>query len=152
MKAIILLFISSFLLFTSCNKVKRASKLLMKGETWNVKSVTIDGTEMITKGSWTISQGVDIYAGVPEAIWKTDDTNSAVFEWQFHEKANKFQLNYKQICEECDGEMMDEMDYLTYDLTGSYSVEKHKRKKMIFKCSSTIGYSNQEVVISIVKK
>ena len=97
MKAIILLFISSFLLFTSCNKVKRASKLLMKGETWNVQSVTIDGTEISTKGSWTISQGVDIYAGVPEAIWKTDDTNSAIFEWQFHEKANKFQLNYKQI-------------------------------------------------------
>jgi hypothetical protein len=152
MKTIALFFIFTLFIFTSCDKVKRSSKFLMKGETWNVQSVKIDGTEIATKGSWTISQGVDIYKGVPEAMWKTDNTNSAVFEWQFHEKANKFQLNYKQICEECDGEMLDEMDYLTYDLTGSYSVEKHKRKKMIFKCSSTIGYDDKEVVIAIERQ
>jgi hypothetical protein len=140
------------LLFVSCNKEKRASKLLMKGEVWNVKSVSVDGTEIATKGTWTVSQDVDIYAGVPEAIWKLDNTNSAIFEWQFHEKANKFQLTYKQIYEECDGEMLDEMDYLTYDLTGSYAVEKRRKKRMIFKCSETIGYSNKEVVITIEKK
>lgn len=149
---IAILFISTLLLFAACNKEKHASKLLMKGETWNVQSVVVNGNVIATTGTWEISQGVDIYKGVPEAIWKVDTTNSSIFEWQFHEKANKFQLNYKQFCEECDGDMLDEMDYLTYNLTGSYSVEKHKRKLMIFKCSSTTGFPNQEVVITIEKK
>lgn len=148
----LIFFTFTLLLLISCHKEKYYSKLLMKGETWNVKSVSINGNEIVTKGSWLVSQDVDIYKGVPEVIWKEDDTNSSIFEWQFQEKAKKFQLNYKQISDECDGEMLDEMDYFTYDLTGSYNVEKHKREKMIFKSSATIAYPNQEVVITIEKK
>lgn len=138
--------------FLSCNKEKHSSKLLMKGEVWKITSINIDGVEIDLYSTWTVSQNVDIYQGVPEIIWKKDELNSAIFEWQFHEKANKFQLNYKQLCEEGEGEMLDEMDFLTYDLSGEYDVIKRRRKEMIFKSINTLGYPKKEVLITIYKK
>jgi len=148
----IIYFITLTLTFLlACNKEKRYSSFLMKGEKWKVVSVTVDGTALSTTGIWDVSQGVDIYKTVPKVIWQTDAVNSSIFEWQFQEKAKKFQLNYKQLCEECDGTILDSMDYFTYKLTGSYDVIKHRRSKMIFESSSTIGYPNQQVVITIEK-
>jgi len=145
------LYIGIFLVCFSCNKDKRASDFLIKGVTWDVSSLTVDGNALPNLGTWEVSQGVDIYKGVPEVIWSTNGSNSSIFEWQFHEKANKFQLNYKQDSLKCDGVNLGTMDYQTYRLTGTYTVEKHRNSKMIFKSSSTIGYPNKEVIILIEK-
>ena len=144
------------LIFLSCNKVKRTSKLLMKGEKWEVTSVKVDNNSITeidnSITTWEIQQDVDIYKAVPQLIWKKDATNSAKLEWQYQEKAKKFVLNYIQQCEECYGSQIDELDSLSNLLSGTYDLEKRKRKNMIFKSSNIVGYPNQEVTIEIKKK
>ncbi|MCE2742112.1 MAG: hypothetical protein LW701_00830 [Fluviicola sp.] len=151
-----IIFISILTLLFSCNKVKRASKLLMKGEKWEVTSVKVDNNSITeidnSKTTWEIEQGVDIYKAVPQLIWKKDSSNSAILEWQYQEKAKKFILNYIQQCEECDGSQIDELDSLSNLLSGTYDLEKRKRKNIIFKSSNIVGYPNQEVTIEIKKK
>ncbi len=44
---------------------------------------------------------------------------------------------------------MDSLDYFTYALTGSYEVERHKKKEMAFKSSETIGFGGKTVEIRL---
>ena len=135
----------------SCNKEKRYSKKLIKGETWSVESISVDGTSLNSNSTWLVKGG-DIYETVSQVEWNTGNVNSANFEWQFKEKGKKWVLNYLQNCEECDGILTDELDYLAYYLSGTYSVEKHKRKEMIFTSTETKQYANQKVEIKLVRK
>ena len=148
MKQLIYAFICITLL-VSCNREKRYSRKLMKGETWEVVSITADGQETPLAGSkWLVTCDVDIYDSVPRVMW-TSNGEDAVFEWQFRDKGKQFILSYYQLCEECEGVDMDALDYAAYDLTGTYSVERHGRNKMEFKSNTTIGYPDKEVVIVI---
>ena len=148
MKQLIYAFICIALL-VSCNREKRYSRKLMKGETWEVVSITADGQETPLAGSkWLVTSDVDIYDSVPRVMW-TSNGEDAVFEWQFRDKGKQFILSYYQLCEECEGVDMDALDYAAYDLTGTYSVERHGRNKMEFKSNTTIGYPDKEVVIVI---
>lgn len=141
--------LSSIVLFLfACNKEKRYSHKLMKGETWEVRNITVDGNSLATYGQWKVTSDVDIYDSVPRVQWLVDNQD-ALFEWQFQKKGKVFQLNYIQLCEECDGTELDDLDYMTYDLTGSYDVERHGRKKMQFTSKSTIAYPGKLVRISI---
>jgi hypothetical protein len=149
MKYLVLISVAVFLFF--CNKEKRYSKKLMKGEVWVVTGIQADGKSLDFYGTWHILSEQDIYDSVPQALWKNGN-EEAVFEWQFQSKGKKFQLNYVQLCEECEGTAMDELNYSVYDLTGNYEVEKHAAKKMKFISSSTIGYPGKEVVISISRQ
>lgn len=136
---------------TSCNKEKRYSNKLIKGEKWEVKDITVAGNSLNTFGVWNVTQDVVIYDTIPQVLW-TADTLDAVFEWQFQNKGKTFQLNYVQLCDECFGDELSMLDYLTYDLTGTYDVERHSRKKMEFISNQTIKYNGQEVHILIERQ
>ncbi|MGV3630448.1 MAG: hypothetical protein ACO1O6_04555 [Bacteroidota bacterium] len=139
------------LLVVGCNKERRYSKKLIKGESWKVENITVDGTALSgASGTWTVS-GDDIYKTVSQVSWQKDATNTTAFEWQFQDKGQAWVLNYLQDCDECEGPMLDELDYTAHLLSGSYEVVKHKNKEMIFKSSETTGYSGQLVEIKIVR-
>ncbi len=147
-----LTFISAILLLSvSCNKVKPFSRKLMKGETWVLNALIIDGVESDYHGVWNVTQDVNIYDSVPQITWNTG-INDAVFQWQFQEKGKKFYINYQQQCAECNGSDLDTLDYLTFNLTGSYDVVKHKRKEMIFTSSTLAAYPGKEVEIQLTRK
>jgi hypothetical protein len=135
----------------SCNKEKPFSRKLMKGETWVLESLKINGVESEFHGVWNVTQDVNIYDSVPQISWNTG-INDAVFQWQFQEKGKKFYINYQQQCAECNGSDLDTLDYLTFNLTGSYDVVKHKRKEMIFTSSSLAAYPGKEVEIQLTRK
>jgi hypothetical protein len=137
-------------LLLSCNKEERFSGKLMKGETWVVKNVSIDGNGLGIYGIWEITTDVNIYDSVPSLTWT--EQGDAVMEWQFLEKGKKFALSYVQQCDECNGEDLDDLDYLAHDLTGTYEVEKHKKKKMSFTSTNALGYTGKEVKISIERE
>jgi hypothetical protein len=131
----------------------------MKGETWTVQSIKINDTLSNISGSWKITQGVNIYDSVPQAVWKQRDYNStnvvyfdAVFQWQFHEKAKKFYINYQVLCEECEPNTLDTLDYFANALSGEYNVLERSRKTMQFESKSTLGFSGKTVRIELTKK
>lgn len=146
------LILSALLLtFSACNKEKRFSRKFIKGEVWSVTAIRVDGTKMPFKGEWLISQDVDIYDSVPQCIWKLGSMD-AVFEWQFQNKGKSLQLNYMQLCAECEASEMDTLDYIAFNLTGNYSVEQHRRNKMRFSSTETIGYVGENIEIALERK
>lgn len=143
--------IISIALLLSCNKEKRYSSKLQKGEVWRVRTVNVDGLGKPFFGTWKITSDVAIYDAVPKLTWEHDSLD-AVMEWQFQDKGKNIQLNYYQLCEECDATYLDTLDYLSYAITGKYKVERHGRNKMRFTSTNTLGYSGKEVMISIERK
>ena len=137
---------------SGCNKEKRYSKKLIKGESWSVEYITVDGTDLAgASGSWTVS-GDDIYKTVSQVSWQgSDAANVTAFEWQFRDKGKSWVLNYLQDCDECEGPMLDELDYIAHSLTGTYEVVEHKKKEMVFKSSETLAYPGQVVEIKIIR-
>ena len=103
-----ILFFTAILLIigTACNKEKRFSNKLMKGETWEVRNITVDGNSLGINGQWQITTDVDIYDSVPRLQWIFNNED-AVCEWQFQDKGKSFQLNYYHLCEECFGADLD---------------------------------------------
>jgi hypothetical protein len=150
MRSVLLLAVLIFVV-SGCTKDKRYSKKLMKGTVWEVRQLTVDDSDLVMHGQWNVTDNVNIYDSVPRVQWVVD-VQDAVFEWQFHDKGKTFQLNYLQQCEECTGNLMDSLDYLTYALSGSYTVEKHTWKKMVFSSTETIGYPNKKVMISLERR
>jgi hypothetical protein len=136
------------LILSSCNKEKRNSNKLMKGEVWEVKLISVDGEDKQVYGKWSIETDVDIYDTVPRTEWKFSDQD-AVFEWQFDDKGKSFHLQYVQLCEESAGDQLDALDYQTYALSGKYEVERHGKNKMEYKSTATLGYTGKTVEISI---
>jgi hypothetical protein len=147
------LFILSLLAITisACNKDKFYSKRLMKEETWTVQSIKINDTLSEISGAWEITQVVNIYDSVPQAVWK-QSSNDAIFQWQFHEKAKKFYINYQVLCEECEPNTLDTLDNFANALSGEYDVIDLSRKKMSFSSSTTKGFNGKKVEIVIEKK
>ncbi len=135
----------------SCNKEKRFSKRLQKGEIWLVQEVKIDGVAQTTKGEWKITSDTDIYEEVPQLTWQTQDALDAVLEWQFQDKGETFVLNYFITCDNCDGEDLDALDYFAFDISGKYDVEQHKKEEMKF-ISKDLTNSNAVVEISIERR
>ena len=136
------------LVVVACNKEKRYSRKLMKGETWEVRNVTIDGSSLAVYGKWQITTNVDIYDSVPRLQWVFNNED-AVCEWQFQNKGKSFQLNYYQLCEECFGTDLDSLDYIVNDLSGTYDVERNGRLKLKFVSSTTKAFPGKKVMISI---
>lgn len=139
-----------FLLF-ACNKDKFYSKRLMKGDTWTVQSIKINDTLSDISGAWEITQGVNIYDSVPQANWK-QNSYDATFQWQFHEKAKKFYINYQVLCEECEPNTLDTLDYFCNALSGQYDVLQRSRKTMQFESTTTHGFNGKKVVIELNRK
>ncbi|MDB0037899.1 hypothetical protein N9F08_00900 [bacterium] len=148
MKKLLIFSAVTLLVLTACNKEKRYSNRLMKGETWRVLDITIDGSTSAFSGEWQITTDVDIYDSVPRLQW-IDNNQDAVCEWQFQAKGKSFQLNYYQLCEEPTGATLNDLDYFANDISGKYDVGTHKKKKMSFVSMNTIGFPGQKVEISI---
>lgn len=149
MKRTILLLFLALAVF-GCNKEKRYSKKLIKGESWTVESITADGSSVNSASTWTVS-GDNIYETVSQVSWQSGAANVTEFEWQFRDKGKSWVLNYLQDCDECEGPMLDELDYLAHALSGTYEVVTHKRSEMSFKSSETTGYPGKVVEIKIVR-
>ena len=139
------------MIMLGCNKELRYSNKLMKGETWEVRNITVDGNGLSTFGQWQITTDVDIYDSVPRLQWIFNNED-AVCEWQFQDKGKSFQLNYYQLCEECFGTDLDNLDYISDDLSGKYEVQRHGRNKMKFLSTTTKAYAGKSVIISIERK
>jgi hypothetical protein len=144
-----ILFLSILLL--SCNKEKRFSKKLMKGETWKIVSLTVDGDYYSPYGTWLVTQDVNIYDSVPSVQWSSNGQN-ATFQWQFQDKGKTFEISYKDpTCINCSTPPED-LDFQCYYLSGKYEVDLHKKDRMRFVSSNTIGFPGKKVEISIDKK
>jgi len=137
-------------LTVSCNKEKRFSGKLMKGQTWNVTSITVNNEPIAPKGQWLITTDVDIYDSVPGTKW-IDGAEDAIFEWQFQDKGESFYLSYVQQKDEVEGDLLDTLHYFAYYLTGKYNVEVHKKDQMVFVSDETLEYAGKEVRIEISK-
>jgi len=150
MKLLLYVLVLSLVAF-SCNKEKRFSKRLQKGEVWQVQHVKVNSQEIAFKGEWHIQSDVDIYDSVPTLEWRLDGMD-AFFEWQFQDKGKTFQLNYNQLCSEAEGAALDTLDFVGYNLTGSYSVERNSRNHMEFVSNGSLGYDGTvEISIERVK-
>ena len=136
------------LALTACNKEKRFSSKLMKGQTWNVTAITVGDEALAPKGQWLITTDVDIYDSVPSVKW-IDGEEDAIFEWQFQDKGKVFELSYVQQKDEVDGNLLDTLDYFTYYLTGEYTVDVHKKDQMVFVSNTTLQYEGKKVKIEI---
>ncbi len=146
-----LLYISIlFLVVISCNKEKRYSTKLMKGETWRVKGVYVDEEYYGWGGTWKITSDVDIYDSIPGALWSAN-SQTAAFQWQFQDKGKSFMISYKDpSCVNCTTPP-DELDFQCYFLSGKYSVEQHKNIAMKFTSIETVGFPGKNVRIEIEK-
>ena len=151
MKKYVFAFSLVLLGISACNKDKFYSKRLMKGETWTVQSITINDTLSDISGAWEITQGVNIYDSVPQAFWK-QSPNDAIFQWQFHEKAKKFYINYQVLCQECEPNTLDTLDNFANALSGQYDVLQRTRKNMEFESTTTRGFSGKKVEIVLSRK
>jgi hypothetical protein len=140
-----------FVLIISCNKEKRFSKKLMKGETWKIVSLTVDGDYYGSYGDWLVTQDVDIYDSVPSIQWSSN-SKYTTFQWQFQDKGKTFEISYKDpTCVNCSTPPED-LDFQCYYLSGKYDVDLHKKYRMRFVSTNTIGFPGQKVEISIDKK
>lgn len=129
----------------SCNKEKRYSKKLIKGEDWKVESIIADGNLINSNTTWSV-QGDDIYESVSQVSWGNGATT---FEWQFQDKGKTWVLNNLCNCNKAEGSTLTSFDYLADDLAGKYEVITHKRKEMFFRSSETKKYSGKMVEIRI---
>lgn len=135
-----------FLLCTvlsACDKNQNRSNKLMKGQIWTVDELSIDGQEQTINGQWTIIEDVDIYEAVPSALWNANGQVKQ-FYWQFREKGKKIELS----ADSCGGSFQD-IDFLAYNDSGVYEVEKQSRKEMIFSSSNVLGFTGGIVRIKI---
>lgn len=149
MKYIISILVA-FSLLLSCNKEKRYSSKLMKGETWKVTGVYVDEEYYGFGGTWEITSDVDIYDSIPGALWSANG-QSTTFQWQFQDKGKSFVISYKDpTCVNCT-EAPEELDFQCYFLSGKYNVERHKKKTMKFTSTETVGFPAKSVRIEIEK-
>lgn len=148
----ILVSISLLLFFVSCNKEKRFSKKLLKGETWEVTTISINGSVLNTNPHTWYVEGDDIYENVPLIRWFAYNGPETYFEWQFQDKGKSWVLNFFLDSTKCEGTSINDVDYLANAISGKYEVVQHKRKEMHFRSSETRNYAGQEVEIKIIKK
>lgn len=150
MKYLIPIFLAFSLVLVSCNKEKRYSQKLMKGEKWKVTGVYVDEEFYGWGGTWKITSDVDIYDSVPGALWSAKG-QTAAFQWQFQDKGKAFVLSYKDpTCVNCT-EAPEDLDFQAYFLSGKYTVECSKNKSMKFTSKETAGFPGKNVRIDLQK-
>ena len=140
-------------LLGACNKEKRYSEKLDKGQKWTVTDIQVDGVSLGISSTWDI-HAEDIYKTVPTLDWKLIGTTeekieATICEWQFQEKGKKFRLNYLHQSHDMDGDQLEDLDYVAFNLTGTYDVIEHKRKRMAFESNETFFYPGQKVKIEV---
>ncbi|MCE2773590.1 MAG: hypothetical protein LW750_09160 [Bacteroidetes bacterium] len=151
MKTTIYTLLAAIVLLTACNKTKVSSKRLA-GEHWKVVKLTIGGTAATELPELHFSD-CDPYEEVCKGEWEKGEAH-AEFAWGFTEKGKKITLSnqYSSDGHAHGGHEEEELAELSENLSGVYDVVSSGRKSMEFKCSSTVGYAGQEVVLQIEKE
>ena len=147
MYKLIFLLLASTLLFTACDKNKRASKRLMKPGTWKVVEFSVDGQNLSPLPTWQIDD-CEIYDTVCSASWKLEGKESR-FYWQFNDKAERFTISRIVAPEDCEDFYTEEVEQQTYNFSGDYKVLESKRKSKTFESFSTLGHPGEKVVIRL---
>ncbi len=138
---------------SGCNKEKRYSQRLMNGEVFKVNGLYVDGIKIYPIYSEISFIKTDIYKEVSTATWSHKGTGfSTKIEWQFSAKGKICTINYVQLCENCDGSLVTDLDYAVYALTGAYNVINDKKKSVVLESENTIGYAGKKVRIELTKK
>jgi len=140
-KFIFIIILITFL--TACNKDKRQSKKLMKGEKWRISQLMVDGASEDVVKKMVFSK-CDIYDEYCTALWISKDNDTATFYWQMNEKGSEFKLMRYNDADSCCSQAT-AADYYCFQLSGTYQVIKAKRNEMIFESTATLGYNGQKV-------
>jgi hypothetical protein len=140
---IILGLIFILLIAFSCNKDKRYSKQLMRGETWRVSQLEINGAsqEVVRK---LVFSTCDIYEEYCQALWIASNNDTTTFYWQINEKGKEFRLMRYNDADSC-CTSSNTADYYCFQLSGNYSLVESKRKIKIIESTTTVGYSGSTV-------
>lgn len=148
MKKLTILTIALAILVLGCDKNNRASKRLMRPGNWIVTQLTIDGSNYNNEtGYWSINN-CNIEAALCTGAWHLAEKNSQ-FYWQFNENAEVFTISRIVAPEDCEDFYTEEVEQMTYNLSGAYEVVESKRKSKIFQSRNTIGFEGKLVRIEL---
>ena len=148
MKKLTILTMILALLFVACDKNNRASKRLMRPGNWVITELTVDGSNYTNEAIFWSINSCDIEAALCTGTWNLAEKNSQ-FYWQFNENAELFKLSRIVAPEDCEDFYTEEVEQLTYLLSGEYKVIETKRKTKRFESSATIGYPSMQVMIEV---
>lgn len=139
-------------IIAACNKEKRFSKKLKKGEKWELVSLKVNEQSLGIASTWQVHSS-DIYEIISTVEWRSSAVGASpeatICEWQFQEKGKKFRMQYLHQSTDSDGAELEDLDYVAYQLTGTYEVLEHKKKSMHFRSSETLAYPGQVVDIEL---
>lgn len=137
----------------ACNKTKINSKRLMKGETWAVTELSVDGTNEAELPSWEIEE-CDIYEESCHGEWENEEGGHAEFIWQFRDKGETFEISYQaeEGHEHAHDHTAEEAAAQAYAFSGIYEVIERKKGMMQFKTTAALGHVGKTVVIKIEKQ
>jgi hypothetical protein len=124
----------------------------MRAGEWQVTQLLHQDTALL-KGDlprWMISD-CDIYKELCEGKFHYKDEQSS-FYWQFHEGAEQFTLS--RIGQEADTAdfYTEKVEWLTYQLSGTYQVIESSRKIKKLLSTSTIGYPDKKIELTLERK
>ncbi|MBN4073185.1 hypothetical protein JYT74_03980, partial [Crocinitomix catalasitica] len=91
-----------------------------------------------------------IYDELCNASWDVGNSGAADFIWQFNDSGNTFEISNQSdsISSLANSAAM----LQCYNFSGVYDVVEHKKDKMEFTSTSTIGYSTKTVIIRLEKQ
>ena len=113
---------------------------------WEASEIKIDG-EKQPYAPLLIFQECDIFEDTCYGIWSFKGQN-ALFTWQFKDNGKSFLINREE-------DVLYNPDFVTdaelqcYNYSGLYDVNKSNKSKMVLESSTTYGYPNQFVKITI---
>ena len=145
MKNIFIFIIISFqFILSSCDKNKIHSNRF-SGESWAVKSLTINGESNSDLPTLAFSD-CSIYKENCTGTWSLENSTSN-FVWQFRDKAKTFEIsNQSEITTHLEEAILQCMN-----LSGIYDVESSSKTKITISSTSTIGYEGVNVNMELEK-
>ena len=147
MKASIAILLLTAILFTSCDKNKRASKRFMRPGKWKFVELSVDGSP-ISQPQYIKVEECDIYDTLCMATWDRGEEFSRIY-WQFNDKAERFSISRIVDTADCADFYTELAEQQTYRFSGDYKVLETKRKSKVFESYETLGYPGDKVLIRL---
>ncbi|MDQ3191514.1 MAG: hypothetical protein M3Q58_07970 [Bacteroidota bacterium] len=135
-----LVLLAAMVVFIGCTKDKRNANKI-DGKTFNVESISIDGSNMAGDLPTVAFENCRIYKETCSGSMARASENAA-FAWQFREKGDVFEISNQS-------EGANEITKLAISLSGIYNVEENKRGNFRISSSNTVGYPGQNVTITM---
>lgn len=135
------------IIFTACDKNKRASKRFMRPGKWKFVELSVDGSP-ISQPQYIQVDDCDIYDTLCTATWDRGEEFSGVY-WQFNDKAERFTISRMIDTADCENFYTELAEQQTYNFSGDYKVLETKRKSKVFESYETFGYPGKKVLIRL---